>query len=211
MGEGWGRGWGHQPAGRAGYLKRFPTFPTVSPPLPHFLLSGTFQHILLIYILFIYYILNLSPPSPLILLARVIAGVKNAHTPRLPCRLISARRAPSNLLRRLIRRHVPDSRYLFPAVSHADRCMSDNTLSYLTGRMGYSGIATPHGFRSLATDILNENGWPPDVIERQLAHVEQNKVRAAYHRTEYLPQRKEMMQWYSDFLRERYEQAKQAT
>jgi len=41
--------------------------------------------------------------------------------------------------------------------------------------------------------------------------VEQNKVRAAYHRTEYLPQRKEMMQWYSDFLRERYEQAKQAT
>ena len=103
------------------------------------------------------------------------------------------------------------SRYLFPAVSHADRCMSENTLSYLTGRMGYSGIATPHGFRSLATDILNENGWPPDVIERQLAHVEQNKVRAAYHRTEYLPQRKEMMQWYSDFLRERYEQAKQAT
>ena len=58
---------------------------------------------------------------------------------------------------------------------------------------------------------MNENGWPPDVIERQLAHVEQNKVRAAYHRTEYLPQRKEMMQWYSDFLRERYEQAKQAT
>jgi len=103
------------------------------------------------------------------------------------------------------------SRYLFPAVSHADRCMSENTLSYLTGRMGYSGIATPHGFRSLATDVLNENGWPPDVIERQLAHVEQNKVRAAYHRTEYLPQRKEMMQWYSDFLRERYEQAKQAT
>ena len=107
-GQAWGRGWGHQPAGRAGYLKRFPTFPTVSPPLPHFLLSGTFQHILLIYMLINCYILNLSPPSPLILLARVIAGVKNAHTPRLPCRLISARRAPSNLLRRLIRRHVPD-------------------------------------------------------------------------------------------------------
>ena len=41
--------------------------------------------------------------------------------------------------------------------------------------------------------VLNENGYPPDVIERQLAHVEQNKVRAAYHRTEYLPQRHEMM------------------
>ena len=73
--------------------------------------------------------------------------------------------------------------------------------------MGYSGIATPHGFRSLATDVLNENGFPPDVIERQLAHVEQNKVRAAYHRTEYLPQRREMMQWYSDYLRARYEEA----
>lgn len=50
-GQTWGRGWGHQPAERAGYLKRFPTFPTVSPPLPHFLLSGTFQYIILIYML----------------------------------------------------------------------------------------------------------------------------------------------------------------
>ncbi len=99
------------------------------------------------------------------------------------------------------------SRYLFPAIGSPDKPMSENTLSYLTGRMGYSGIATPHGFRSLATDVLNENGFPPDVIERQLAHVEQNKVRAAYHRTEYLPQRREMMQWYSDYLRARYEEA----
>ncbi|STZ76842.1 tyrosine-type recombinase/integrase [Bergeriella denitrificans] len=99
------------------------------------------------------------------------------------------------------------SRYLFPAVAAPEKPMSENTLSYAMGRMGYSGIATPHGFRSLATDILNENGYPPDVIERQLAHVEQNKVRAAYHRTEYLPQRHEMMQWYSDYLRERYRQA----
>ena len=100
------------------------------------------------------------------------------------------------------------SRYLFPAVGNPDKPMSENTLSYLTGRMGYSGIATPHGFRSLATDVLNENGYPPDVIERQLAHVEQNKVRAAYHRTEYLPQRHEMLAWYAEFLRRHYEAAK---
>lgn len=99
------------------------------------------------------------------------------------------------------------SRYLFPSVKDPDKHMSENTLSYLMGRMGYKGIATPHGFRSLATDVLNENGFDSDVIERQLAHVEQNKVRAAYHRTEYIPQRKELMQWYSDFLRERYRQA----
>ena len=99
------------------------------------------------------------------------------------------------------------SRYLFPSVKDPDKHMSENTLSYLMGRMGYKGIATPHGFRS--TDVLNENGFNSDVIERQLAHVEQNKVRAAYHRTEYIPQRKELMQWYSDFLRERYNQALQ--
>jgi len=99
------------------------------------------------------------------------------------------------------------SRYLFPAVGSPDKPMSENTLSYLTGRMGYSGIATPHGFRSLATDVLNENGYPPDVIERQLAHVEQNKVRAAYHRTEYLPQRHEMMKWYAEFLKQRFDKA----
>lgn len=103
-----------------------------------------------------------------------------------------------------------EGRFLFPATGNPDRPMSENTLSYLTGRMGYKGMATPHGFRSLATDVLNENGFPPDVIERQLAHVEQNKVRAAYHRTEYLPQRREMMQWYSDWLKARYEAAKAA-
>ena len=100
------------------------------------------------------------------------------------------------------------SRYLFPNYKDGSKPMSENTLSYAMGRMGYSGIATPHGFRSLATDVLNENGFPPDVIERQLAHAEQNKVRAAYHRTEYLPHRVEMMQWYSDYLRERYNQAR---
>lgn len=98
-------------------------------------------------------------------------------------------------------------RYLFCGRNDIKRPMSENALSYAMGRMGYSGIATPHGFRSLATDVLNENGFPPDVIERQLAHIERNKVRAAYHRTEYLPQRREMLQWYSDYLRERYHAA----
>ena len=108
VGTGVGKGLG-TPAGRKGRLpETLPHLPHRAPPLPHFLLSGTFQHIILIYMLINCYILNLSPPSPLILLARVIAGVKNAYTPRLPCRLISARRAPSNLLCRLIRRHVPD-------------------------------------------------------------------------------------------------------
>ena len=71
------------------------------------------------------------------------------------------------------------------------------------GMLGKTSV----GFRSLATDVLNENGFRPGVIERQLAHVEQNKVRAAYHRTEYLPERHKMMQWYSDWLRRHYDAA----
>lgn len=59
---------------------------------------------------------------------------------------------------------------------------------------------TVHGFRSMASTILNENGFNRDWIERQLAHGEQNGVRAAYNYAEYLPERKKMMQWYSDFL-----------
>ena len=78
--------------------------------------------------------------------------------------------------------------------------MSENTMLYAMYRMGYHGTATVHGFRATASTILNERGFKPDVIERQLAHVEKNKVRAAYHRSEYLEERKQMMQWWADFI-----------
>ena len=67
--------------------------------------------------------------------------------------------------------------------------------------MGYRSRATIHGFRSLASSILNESGkWNPDAIERQLAHSEKDQVRAAYNRASYLDERKRMMQWYADYL-----------
>lgn len=94
------------------------------------------------------------------------------------------------------------SEFLFPAETSLRKCMSENTLGYVMGRMGYKGIATPHGFRALASTVLNEKGFKPDVIERQLAHAERNKVRAAYHRAEYLDDRRKMMQWWADFLYE---------
>lgn len=59
---------------------------------------------------------------------------------------------------------------------------------------------TPHGFRGMASTLLNEHGFPADVIERQLAHVESNAVRAAYNQAEYMEERKQMMQWWGDFL-----------
>ncbi|AGM44733.1 tyrosine-type recombinase/integrase [Aeromonas hydrophila] len=88
---------------------------------------------------------------------------------------------------------------LFPSERKLTDPMSENTLSYAMGRMGYKGIATPHGFRALASTILNEEGFDPDVIERQLAHAERNKVRAAYHRAEYLDDRRKLLQWLADF------------
>jgi len=91
-------------------------------------------------------------------------------------------------------------RYLFPNQHKPDACMSENTMIYALYRMGYHSRATGHGFRATASTILNEQGWKPDAIERQLAHAERNKVRAAYHRSEYLPERRKMMQAWADYL-----------
>jgi integrase len=78
--------------------------------------------------------------------------------------------------------------------------MSKNTVLYALYRLGYHGRMTGHGFRALASTTLNEMGYRPDVIERQLAHVEKNAVRAAYHRSQYLEERRTMMQQWADFL-----------
>lgn len=99
--------------------------------------------------------------------------------------------------------------FLFPSRTKTDGVISDATIGRIIERIGYKGRVTPHGFRSLASSVLNEQGFNPDAIERQLAHIENNKIRAAYNRADYLTERKEFMQWYSDFLRERYGQALQ--
>jgi integrase len=79
-------------------------------------------------------------------------------------------------------------------------CMSNNTMLYALYRMGYHGRATVHGFRTVASTILNEAGFNSDWIERQLAHVEDNEVRAAYNAAEWLPDRRQMMQRWADYL-----------
>ncbi|WP_420834462.1 tyrosine-type recombinase/integrase [Aminiphilus circumscriptus] len=89
------------------------------------------------------------------------------------------------------------SRYLFPSIRDFRRPMSDMTINAALRRMGYSQQElTGHSFRSMASTILNGNGWPPDVIERQLVHIERNTVRAAYNHAEHLEKRREMMQWW---------------
>ena len=79
--------------------------------------------------------------------------------------------------------------------------MSDGTINAALRRLGYdSDQHVGHGFRAMASTLLNEMGWAPDVIERQLAHTPRNKVRAAYNRAQHLAERRKMMQVWSDFL-----------
>lgn len=81
--------------------------------------------------------------------------------------------------------------------------LSENTFLFALYRMGYKGTMTAHGFRALASTVLNEqSGFAHDVIERQLAHRETDAVRAAYNRAEYLPQRRELMAWWSKWLQQ---------
>lgn len=92
-------------------------------------------------------------------------------------------------------------RYVFPGARSRERPMSENAITAALRRLGFDGDEmTAHGFRSTASTRLNEMGWPSDVIERQLAHGERNKVRAAYNRAQYLQERRRMMQAWADYL-----------
>lgn len=92
--------------------------------------------------------------------------------------------------------------YVFPSIRTRTRPMSENTLNAALRRLGYaSDEMTAHGFRATASTLLNESGkWHPDAIERALAHGDDNKVRAAYHRGPHWPERVEMAQWWSNYL-----------
>lgn len=96
-----------------------------------------------------------------------------------------------------------EGQYIFPSIRSGARPMSENTINAALRRMGYEkDEMTGHGFRSMASTLLHEHGWPHEVIERQLAHAERNKVVAAYNYAEHLPKRKEMMRWWADYLDE---------
>ncbi len=93
-----------------------------------------------------------------------------------------------------------DKTHIFYSSRSKSRHISNGVVLMAMRRMGYQGRMTGHGYRSLASTILNEKGFPPDVIERQLAHADDDKIRAAYNRAEYLLERKKMMQDYADLL-----------
>jgi integrase len=101
-----------------------------------------------------------------------------------------------------------NDRYLFPGARTKEKPMSENTINSALRLLGYDNkTMTGHGFRSMASTLLNENGWNRDAIERQLAHGERNKVRGAYNYAEFLPERRKMMQWWADYLDQAAEKA----
>jgi integrase len=91
------------------------------------------------------------------------------------------------------------SRYVFPHFGDLRKPMSESTLNAAFTRLKFT--VTPHSLRATASTILNEaNKFRPDVIERQLSHIERNQVRASYNQAEYLDERRAMLQWWADFI-----------
>ena len=93
-----------------------------------------------------------------------------------------------------------NGRFVLPNANDKNSCMSNNTLLYALYRLGYRGRMTGHGFRGLASTILNENDFDDEHVDLQLAHMKRNKVSAAYNHAKYLKQRTVMMQWWADYL-----------
>ena len=100
-----------------------------------------------------------------------------------------------------IHEHTGHLQYVFTGVTSTKRPMSENTVNMALRRMGYEkSDMTGHGYRSMASTILHEQGWLHDAIERQLAHSDKNKVSAAYNYAEHLPKRRLMMQEWANYL-----------
>jgi integrase len=87
---------------------------------------------------------------------------------------------------------------VLPSPFYPAKPLSDGTLNSALARMGYKGMATAHGFRTLFSTCANEVGWNRDFIEKQLAHEDRDDVRSAYNRAQWLDERAKMMQWWAD-------------
>ena len=91
---------------------------------------------------------------------------------------------------------------VFPGRNDITKPMSEASINQVLKRIGYHGKATGHGFRHTMSTILHEQGYDTAWIELQLAHVDKNTIRGTYNHAQYLEQRREMLQWYGDYLDE---------
>ncbi|ELY3194248.1 site-specific integrase, partial [Salmonella enterica] len=89
---------------------------------------------------------------------------------------------------------------VFPGRCNINKPMSEASINMVLKRIGYDGKATGHGFRHTMSTILHEQGFNSAWIELQLAHVDKNSIRGTYNHAQYLEGRREMMQWYADYI-----------
>ncbi|MBX9898008.1 MAG: integrase arm-type DNA-binding domain-containing protein [Qipengyuania sp.] len=148
---------------------------------------------------------GLSGPAPQWRISAERMKMRNEH-------VVPLSRQAAALLPRIFELS-PDSNYLFPMPGTKKGVISENRMLDCMYRMGYRGKATVHGFRGLASTVLNEQTriddrgeivrmWDSDWVERQLAHVEQDEVRGAYNAAEWIGPRRRMLQWWADWLEE---------
>lgn len=97
----------------------------------------------------------------------------------------------------------PISRFVFAGRNDKTKPISENAVLLVIRQIGYEGLASGHGFRHQFSTIMNEHEWPADAIEKQLAHANSGSIRGIYNHAQYMDKRREMMQWWADWLDEK--------
>lgn len=97
----------------------------------------------------------------------------------------------------------PISRFVFAGRNDKTKPISENAVLLVIRQIGYEGMASGHGFRHQFSTIMNEHEWPADAIEKQLAHANSGSIRGIYNHAQYMDKRREMMQWWADWLDEK--------
>lgn len=97
----------------------------------------------------------------------------------------------------------PISSFVFAGRNDKTKPISENAVLLVIRQIGYEGLANGHGFRHQFSTIMNENEWPADAIEKQLAHANSGSIRGIYNHAQYMDKRREMMQWWADWLDEK--------
>lgn len=100
----------------------------------------------------------------------------------------------------ILKSHSGHREYVFPADRNPRTHANSQTANMALKRMGFQNRLVSHGMRSMASTILNEHGWDPELIEVALAHVDKDEVRSAYNRADYIERRRPMMAWWSEYI-----------
>ncbi|MNN07891.1 Prophage CP4-57 integrase [compost metagenome] len=100
----------------------------------------------------------------------------------------------------ILKSHSGHREYVFPADRNPRTHANSQTANMALKRMGFQDRLVSHGMRSMASTILNEHGWDPELIEVALAHVDKDEVRSAYNRADYIERRRPMMAWWSEYI-----------